>query len=207
MVANVGPFTGAGELGAAIRRQIAFSNAFKVYDNPYEFLQELKSIGGQLEQADFSKCFVKIGYQILNKDGFGASGGERSEFFLLDAIEGANEHEMLLIDEPESSFDNNFLNEDVNAIIKDLSRKMPVVVVTHNNTVGASIKPDYLLCTKKELEDKRLSWRTYAGYPTSKVLTSPDGKSVKTWDVLMGNLEAGSAAYEERRQSYENLRD
>ena len=160
-----------------------------------------------MDQGDFAKCFVKIEYQILNKDGFDASGGERSEFFLLDKIESADEHEMLLIDEPESSFDNNFLNEDVNAIIKEMSRKMPVVVVTHNNTVGASIRPDYILYTSKEFEEGEIIWRTYSGFPTDPELASPDGMRVKTWDVLMGNLEAGSRAYEERRQTYENLRN
>ncbi|MGO7347440.1 hypothetical protein ACCS92_08870 [Rhizobium ruizarguesonis] len=207
VVAEVGPFTGAGELKSTIARKVSFSKAFDAYEDPYKFLQELKNIGAPVMPADFSKCFVKIDYRILNKDGFEASGGERSEFFLLDEIEGANEHDMLLIDEPESSFDNNFLNADVNVIIKEMSRKMPVVVITHNNTVGASIKPDYLLCTRKELEDRKVSWRIYAGYPTGKDLTSPDGKTVRTWDVMMGSLEAGSAAYDERRRSYENLKN
>ena len=106
-------------------------------------------MGDPVAPADFSRFYVKIDFRILNKDGFDASGGERSEFFLLDEVEGANEHDMLLIDEPESSFDNNFLKEDVNAIIKEMSRKMPVVLVTHNSTVGALIKPDYLLCHEK----------------------------------------------------------
>lgn len=207
VVAEVGPFCRAGELKSVIKRQVSFKKAFDVYGDSYNFLQALKSIGDPVMPADFSKFFVKIDYRILNKDGFDASGGERSEFFLLDEIEGANENDMLLIDEPESSFDNNFLKEDVNSIIKELSKNMPVVVVTHNNTIGASIKPDYLLCTRKELEEGQISWRTYAGYPTSKVLTSPDGKELSTWDVMMGNLEAGSAAYEERKQSYENLKN
>jgi hypothetical protein len=207
VVAEVGPFKGAGELRAALRRKIAFSTAYTFYDDPYAFLQQLKSIGDQVIPADFSKLFVKIEFRILNKDGFDASGGERSEFFLLDKIEGASEHEMLLVDEPESSFDNNFLKDEVNAIIKEMSKKMPVVVVTHNNTVGASIKPDYLLCTRKELEDGKITWRTYSGYPANRVLRSPDEAELSTWDVLMGNLEAGSKAYEERRRSYENLKD
>ncbi len=207
VVAEVGPFGGAGELGAVIKRKVSFSKAFGGYESPYKFLRELKNIGDPVMPSDFSKFFVKISYRILNKDGFDASGGERSEFFLLDEIEGANEHDMLLIDEPESSFDNNFLKDDVNAMIKEISRKMPVVVVTHNNTVGASIKPDYLLCTRKELEDGEISWRVYSGYPSSKTLNSPDGKKVNTWDVMLGNLEAGSVAYEARRQSYENLKN
>ena len=208
VVAEVGPFQGAQEMWNVLRRRPAsFANAFKAYEKPYEFLQELKAIGGDVKPPDFCKYFVKVDYRILNKDGFDASGGERSEFFLLDEIEGAAEHEMLLIDEPESSFDNSFLKDDVNALIKEMAKKMPVVVVTHNNTVGMTIKPDYLLFTQKAVEDKEVVWRTYSGYPSSKKLTSPDGTDVGTLDIVLGSLEAGSEAYEERRQSYENLKD
>jgi hypothetical protein len=207
IVANVGPFQGAGEIKAVIKRQATFSNAFALYDDPHGFLQKLKEVGSALEQADFAKCFVKIDYRILNKDGFDASGGERSEFFLLDKIEGANEHDMLLIDEPESSFDNNFLNDDVNTIIKDISKNMPVVVVTHNSTVGASIKPDYLIYANKKIEDGEVSWGTYSGYPTGKSLVSLEGQNISTWEVLMGNLEAGSEAYDQRKLTYENIKD
>ena len=208
VVAEVGPFKGAQEIWNVLRRRPAsFTQAFKAYDNPYKYLQQLKAIGGDVKPPDFSAYFVKIDYRILNKDGFDASGGERSEFFLLDEIEGAAEHEMLLLDEPESSFDNTFLKDDVNALIKEIAKKMPVVVVTHNNTVGMTIKPDYLLCTRKEVEDGEVVWRTYSGYPSSKRLRSPDGAEVGTLDVVLGNLEAGSDAYIERRQSYENLED
>ncbi len=208
VVAEVGPFRGAQEIWNVLRRrQASFANAFKAYDEPNKFLQELKAIGGDVKPPDFSKYFVKIDYRILNKDGFDASGGERSEFFLLDEIEGAAEHEMLLIDEPESSFDNSFLKDDVNALIKEMAKKMPVVVVTHNNTVGMTIKPDYLLFTQKTIEEGEVVWRTYSGYPTSKNLKSPDGKQVDTLDILLGSLEAGSEAYDERRRSYENLKD
>jgi hypothetical protein len=208
VVAETGPFKGARDMWNVLRRQTAsFATAFKSYDEPYKFLQELKAIGGEVKPPDFCKFFVKIEYRILNKDGFDASGGERSEFFLLDEIEGAADHEMLLIDEPESSFDNSFLKDDVNALIKEMAKKMPVVVVTHNNTVGMTIKPDFLLFTSKTIEDGEIVWRTYSGYPTSKKLTAADGAKLDTLDIVLGSLEAGSEAYYERRQSYENLKD
>src|SRR5437762_5840826 len=64
---------------------------------------------------------------------------------------------MLLIDEPESSFDNLFLNSNVNRILKDISETMPVVVVTHNSTVGASVGADYVLYTSKERSEEHTS--------------------------------------------------
>ncbi|MEP1208167.1 MAG: hypothetical protein ABJM29_00395 [Rhizobiaceae bacterium] len=207
IVAQVGPFSGAGELKEVSRSTKGFSSAFAKYDKPYLFLNELRKIGDPVSPADFSKFLVKVEYKILNRDGFEASGGERSEFFLLDKIEGADGAEILLIDEPESSFDNHFLRADVNELIKEMSQKMPVVIVTHNNTVGASIQPDYLICTRKEISGTDVNWRIYSGHPTSKKLLSTEGLELPTRDVLLGNLEAGVEAYEQRGITYENLKN
>jgi ABC-type dipeptide/oligopeptide/nickel transport system ATPase component len=184
----------------------AFSQAFELYSEPYQYLQKLKEIEG-LEEADLYKYFVKIEFKVLNEDGYQVSGGEKSEFNLLQGIEDAQNSDILLIDEPESSFDNIFLKQRVNEIIKALSRSMPVVLVTHNSTVGASIKPDYLLYTSKEYEGGEVKYRIYSGFPSSKRLLSRDGKSMSTWTATMECLEAGVEAYDDRRSSYEDIRD
>jgi hypothetical protein len=206
LVATAGVFGGALELKNLSRLQAMFRDAYSVYDKPYDFLQQLKAIEG-LEDADFYKYFVKVEFKIMNKDGYEASGGERSEFNLLQEIEDAQKADILLIDEPESSFDNLFLKDSVNEIIRDLAKNMPVVLVTHNNTVGASIRPDYVLYTSKESQDGQITYRTYSGFPSNKRLRSPDGRSVSTWEITMGCLEAGADAYEERRNGYEDIRD
>lgn len=206
VVATVGPFQGAMEIKRALGSKCAFSNAFSNYGNPYLYLQELKAIDG-LPASEIHHCFVKIDYHVLNKDGYRVSGGERSEFNLLQEIDDAHKHDMLLIDEPESSFDNLFLRKEVNALIKDISRSMPVVLVTHNNTVGASIKPNYILCTKKISNSDEVTYHVFSGYPTSKKLKSVQGGEVSTWDITMGCLEAGHEAYEERKRGYEDIKD
>jgi predicted metal-dependent phosphoesterase TrpH len=206
LVATAGEFEGAMELKNLSKLKAAFKEAYDVYERPYEFLQELKKVDG-LEDADLYKFFVKVDFKIVNRDGFEASGGERSEFNLLQEIEGAQKSDILLIDEPESSFDNLFLKASVNELIKDISKNMPVVLVTHNNTVGASIKPDYVLYTSKEIEDDTTVYRIYSGFPSSKRLRSTDGNTVGTWEVTMGCLEAGADAYDDRRISYEDIRD
>jgi hypothetical protein len=206
LVASAGQFSGALELKSLSRLQVPFRDAFSVYDAPYDFLQALKHVEG-LEEADLYKFFVKIDFKIVNKDGYEASGGERSEFNLLQEIEDAQKSDILLVDEPESSFDNLFLKHSVNEIIRDLAKHMPVVIVTHNNTVGASIKPDYLLYTSKETEAAAVTYRTYSGFPSSKRLRSTDGRSISTWEITMGCLEAGADSYEERQRGYEDIRD
>jgi ABC-type dipeptide/oligopeptide/nickel transport system ATPase component len=204
VVAKIGEFLSAGEIKAYCRSRSGFKSAFDEYSDPYKYLNLLKEIDS-LSKADFYKLFACVKYQILNKDGFEVSGGERSEFNLLQEISDAQKFDILLIDEPESSFDNIFLRNEVNKIIKAISQTMPIVLVTHNSTVGASINPDYILCTKKEIKDRAIEYRIYSGYPTDKSLKSTDGKVLKTSEVILGCLEAGKPAYNERRRTYESL--
>jgi ABC-type dipeptide/oligopeptide/nickel transport system ATPase component len=203
--AKKGPFGGAGEIKEASGVRTVFSDAFKEYGDPYKYLRALLSIEN-LKRSELYKLFVKIGYSILNRDGFEVSGGERSEFRLLQEIMDAQNYDVLLIDEPESSFDNLFLKSDVNQILKEISESMPVVVVTHNSTVGGSAGADYLLYARKELEDGKIFYKLYSGYPMDKKLFSMDGKSTGSHETVMDSLEAGLDAYDSRRQGYEAIK-
>jgi ABC-type lipopolysaccharide export system ATPase subunit len=206
IVASKGPFTQATELASTIKKQAAFKEALSAYGNPYDFLQILKN-HEKLDSSDTHRLFVKITYRILNKDGAEVSGGERSEFRLLQEIKDAQNYDILLMDEPESSFDNKFLNSDVNAIIKSISKEIPVVVVTHNNNVGASINPDYLLYAQKSVENGKNIYKLYSGYPTDKQLVCVDGTKISNHDILLNSLEAGNKAYDTRRGIYEAVKN
>jgi hypothetical protein len=206
VIASKGPFTKAGEILSASGVKTTFRDALKEYGNPYRYLQALIS-DGNLARSELYKLFAKIEYKILNRDGFEVSGGERSEFRLLQEIKDAQNYDILLIDEPESSFDNMFLKSDVNQIIREISKFMPVVVVTHNNTVGASIGADYLLYASKEVESGKVTYRIYSGYPTDKTLKSIDGRSIKSHKIILNSLEAGRETYESRRCGYEAIED
>jgi hypothetical protein len=161
----------------------AFREAFQKYDRTYEYLQELLA-NDSIARSDLYRLFVKINYRILNQDGFEVSGGERSEFRLLQEIADAQNYDILLIDEPESSFDNLFVN----------------------STVGASVGADYVLYATKEIENGKALYRIYSGYPTDKALRSTDEKAIDSHDVMMDSLEAGVVAYESRRQGYEAIK-
>lgn len=113
--------------------QVSLVEVFNSYSNPYAFLQKLK--GTAIESTDYYKYFVKVEYKILNSLGAEVSGGERTEFNFLSKVKDAMTHDILIIDEPESSFDNIFLKEEVNTLIKEMSQTMPVIVSTHNSTI------------------------------------------------------------------------
>lgn len=200
-------YTGASEVRAASGTALAFSDAFQHYSIPYRYLRKLLDIPG-IPTGVIYKLFTNINYRILNSYGYPVSGGERSEFRLLQEIKDSQNHDMLLIDEPESSFDNLFLNSDVNEMINEIAKTMPVVVVTHNNTVGASIGANYMLYTSRNIKDDGdVEYRIYSGYPTDMNLISPDGLSIDTHQIMMNSLEAGPDAYKNRRAIYEAVED
>jgi len=206
IVASTRRYSGAQALKNKSGIQTAFSDAFALYDSPIAFLEELNKKQG-IPATEFYKYFVDVSYKILNEHGAEVSGGERSEFNLLDKIQHAHHYDFLLIDEPESSFDNLFLKNEVNEQIRQISKTVPVIVVTHNNTVGASIKPDYILYTKKEIVNGKADYKIFSGNPADTILKTVNGEEINNYNIMLNCLEAGDSAYIERKQSYENLKN
>jgi ABC-type dipeptide/oligopeptide/nickel transport system ATPase subunit len=206
IVARTRCYTGASQLKNKSKRKLAFTDAFNSYNDPYYFLQCLKNM--ELEETEFYKYFIDIEYKTLNKHDFPVSGGERSEFNLLHEISDALKHDLLLLDEPESSFDNIFLRTEVNELLKDIAKEIPVIVVTHNSTVGASIKPDYILFTEKKIIGGAVDYKVYTGHPSSKELISVTGERIPNFDAMLNCLEGGVESYNERRsRNYEILKN
>lgn len=206
IVATTKAFANASHLKKICNRQVSLANAYDKYLKPYSYLVALKK--ADIEDTELFKYFIDIEYKTLNKLGFPVSGGERSEFNLLHEINDALKHNMLLIDEPESSFDNIFLKNEVNALLRDISKSIPVIIVTHNSTVGASIKPHYVACTKREVINSEIVYKTFSGFPSDKQLKSVDGETNDNFEIILNCLEAGQDEYEKRRtESYEILKN
>lgn len=206
VVTSKSPFTGAGQIKAVSGQKVAFSECYNEYSTPYKYLRALVA-NEALIPSEFYKYFVKINYKILNKEGSEVSGGERSEFRLLQEIKDAQKFDILLIDEPESSFDNVFLKSNVNQMIKEMSAVMPVVVVTHNSTVGASIDADYLLYARKVNTENEIVYSLFSGHPTDSLLRSVDGQQIDNYDATLDALEAGKVTYIERGRMYEAIKN
>lgn len=203
LVMTTGKYNNVAEIKERTKTNIALADMFKAtYNNGYNYLNELKKLG--IPQIDYWKYFVNIKFNIYNEFNLPASGGERAEYNLLNEIKSAINSDILLIDEPESSFDNIFLNIEVNDMLKNLSKKMPVILATHNNTVGLSISPDYLLYTKRTTVGKEAKFTMYSGNVDSEYLSScTDDSKIATKEVLMDLFEAGEPAYKGRKKIYE----
>lgn len=199
------PFANATDLKTVGLKQVSLTNAFAKYGNPVQYLDELKAAG--VESDRIYKLFAAIDYRILNSSGLPVSGGERSEFNFLQKIKDAILCDILIIDEPESSFDNLFLKNEVNKFIKEMAENMPVIISTHNNTIGGSIKPDYILYTEKKMEANGTHFNIYSGYPTAKTLRDVKGNTIENYKITLNSLEAGEHAYSERKDIYETLKN
>lgn len=199
------PFVNASDLKTVGLRQISLVNAFAKYENPVQYLNELKAAG--VDSDRIYKLFAAIDYKILNSSGLPVSGGERSEFNFLQKIKDAILCDILIIDEPESSFDNLFLKNEVNKFIKDMAENMPVIISTHNNTIGGSIKPDYILYTEKRIDANEPHFNIYSGYPTAQFLKDVKGNTIENYQITMNSLDAGEQAYSERKDIYETLKN
>ncbi|MBQ4263391.1 MAG: hypothetical protein IJB83_03995 [Bacilli bacterium] len=131
------------------------------------------------------------------------SGGERAEYNLLREIKSSEQYDVLLLDEPEASFDNPFIKDYIIDIIKDISQKTTIFITTHNNSLGMLLNPNKLIYISNEDD----GFKVYTGEVGSKNLTTTDGTSIISYDTIMEVMEAGTQAYEERRQIYESFKN
>lgn len=177
------------------------------YDTPYHLLKYVISENVLKSKNDAYKVFWRIEYDVLNAFGKPLSGGEKAEYNLLSKLKNSEKYELILIDEPESSFDNIFLKTNVIQLIKDLSRKSTVFLVTHNNNLGVLIQPNRLLYTEKKISEEGISYRIYSGNYDSKELVSSDGNKIPNFIVLLNTMEAGDDAYKERGKIYELIKN
>jgi len=206
VVATKAPFAGAWESGRKWCEDCVSRRILRVRASVCVFADACWRMM-RSTRSELYRLFVRLTYRILNRGWFECPGARGREFRLLQEIKDALNYDILLIDEPESSFDNIFLRSDVNQIIREISAAMPVVVVTHNSTVGASIGADYLLYAKKTVEDGKVVYRLYSGHPTDLALRSLDGRTISNHQITLNSLEAGVETYDHRRQGYEAIKD
>lgn len=182
----------------------SYKDAFEKYykNDTFKYIKQLNEDGVEFDKL--CKIIVEIKYKVINQKGTEISGGEKAEFNLLKELDDAKNYDILLLDEPESSFDNPYIKENINTLIKDISNKTTVFVVTHNNTLGISNKADRIIYTMyNEIEKK---YELFVGNFTDTFLIGKDGKKIQTYEVIVNCMEAGVDAYEERRKIYENLK-
>lgn len=175
-------------------------------ETAYDYLTELLSQG--VDKNLLYKLLFRLDVKILNKRKAEISHGERAEFNLLRHIDDSRKYDIMLLDEPEASFDNPFINTYIIEQLRKIAEDTTVFVVTHNSTLGSSLKSNYILYTNVEYDDNHNAvYEVYSGDSSSTVLSTMLGKTKKNYEVLIETMEAGEIAYSERGGLYENLKD
>lgn len=206
IVAKREPFGSAKELQNFVGKKGEYSSSYNLYDNPFDYLNSFED-KPHIPKDQIYKYFVRINYQVLNANGYPVSGGERAEFNLEKNLSDAENYDMLLIDEPESSFDNIFLRTDIVDKITSISKKIPVFVSTHNNVLGGNLNSNYILYTEAVNTADGTIFSIYGGNKENKVLTSVNNTQIKNYVVMINSLEGGEESYGERKETYKNLKD
>ena len=177
-----------------------FDNFYKK-DDLYNYIKELENLG--ISKNNICRALVNIEYDIKNKIGEEPSGGEKAEFNLLKEISNAHKYDVLLIDEPEASFDNPFISENIVDIISSISEKTTVCLTTHNSTLAMMLNPDKIIFT----ENKNGIHKVYYGTMGDKTFKTVDGEEIISYDSILNVLEAGASVYKEKGRKYESFRN
>lgn len=183
----------ATSLKKAIGATSSLSGIYQLDDKA--FIEKILSAEGS---PDLTKAFFDMKVLLLNERDEEVSGGQKAEYLFFKALDKAASHDLILIDEPESSFDNPFLDELIASELKRISEKATVFIATHNNVLGVSIRPDGIVYTSFEKDEHRV----YTGDIADDKLVTVAGETVKRSDVLLRLMEAGNEAYESRRPYY-----
>lgn len=192
-------YTSVQNIKSRIKNCPKITEEFKKYNNPYEYIHLLKDAG--VPKNEIYKTIVDIQFEALNSNGSTISGGERAEYLLYNQIKDGENYDLILIDEPESSFDNIYLNENIKSLITNISKKTTTFIVTHNHILGVMLKADKILYTCYENGE----YKIYTGNLSSKKFLCVDGKEKTTHDIILDTMEAGQDSYIERSKIYENI--
>lgn len=190
-------------LGVSQQQNIDYLSTLEPFDAYVHYMNDASIIKKCLGDERY-KLFFKYTTKVLNKNGADVSGGQRAEYMLLEKLSNYKDYQMVLIDEMESSFDNPFLNGEVISIIKRISQVATVIISTHNNNLGVSLKPDYYIYHEVEEIDGVPMYHHYCGKACDEELVCPiTGETKKLSNVLIDTMEANREAYDSRKVKYE----
>lgn len=146
--------------------------------------------------------FVNYETRITDIYNYPLSGGQESEYILLNKLKNYKYYDVILIDEIENSFDNPFLNKEINSFLKKISENSVIFISTHNNNIGINLNPDYYIYCETKLENNEKKFLKYYGKSTDTFLKDSNGNTISLNDILITTMEASEDAYEQRKSKY-----
>jgi len=204
IITTIAPYKSASEFKDITKTNVAVADIIDKYKKK-EFTDYLIALSEKnlFVPKDIVNYLFYRKTKILNENGMEASGGQAVALALTLSLEDSTSKDIILIDEPEASLDNDFIKNKLVPTIKKLGKEKAVFVVTHNSTLGSMLLPDYLILTKCEQK----KFEIFSGDYSSKELTNLVGKKYNSFDSFLDAMEAGEDAFSEKKEHYEYLRN
>lgn len=169
-----------------------------------ELSEKIDNIREEFEKINLrAKDFIGIKKQYENKLGeyYKPSDGEKIMLILHKKI--FEDADVYLLDEPERSLGNTFINSVIVPRIVELGKMgKTVIIATHNANIAVRTLP--FTSILKAYEDGK--YKTYIGNPfTNELINMEDSNDTKNWkDESIKVLEGGKEAFDDRRIVYES---
>ena len=147
--------------------------------------------------------FIGIRKYFINNKGeaYEPSDGERIMLILDRAL--FENKEVYILDEPERSLGNNFINDVVLPRINELAKlKKTIIIATHNANIAVRTLP-FVSILKEYTKGE---YKTYIGNPfVNKLINQDNENDFKNWkDESIRVLEGGNEAFYDREDVYES---
>jgi predicted ATPase len=159
-------------------------------------IEEIDSIPTVLELLMFEKYF------ILNEERYKPSTGESSMLLLHKELKG--DKDVYILDEPEKSLGNEYINNVIVPLIKEKAKaSKKIFIATHDANIAVRTLP-YNSIYRVHKKDH---YETFVGNPFINHLENIRNEADKIdWkEISMRTLEGGRNAFGERGQIYGNL--
>jgi len=167
----------------------------------FSHIRELNAIDGIEEVETVYELLLFWRRFELNEDTYEPSTGEGSMLNL--HAELAEEKDVYILDEPDKSLGNEYINDVIIPLINDKARQgKSVFIATHDANIAVRTLPYNSIYRRHD----RSGYSTYVGNPFSNnlvnILNPPD---ILDWKkISMKTLEGGEAAFGERGKIYGN---
>lgn len=183
-----------------IKRKLGIEASLKgmAGKNAAEYLDTFIGLPGCVEHPS---ALFNLVVRVKDQKGADLSGGQRTEFIFMDKLREAESYSVILIDEPESSFDNIFLNEQIANKIRSLASHSTVFVTSHNQVLSFALQPKKVFYTSYDPSNR--TYEIYAGELSDDNLKNKTGEARPTRQTMQALLEAGEKSFEQRRTYYE----
>lgn len=173
-----------------------YSNLLFEKVSEFNCIEGIENIPSILELLVFKKYFTIDGSQ------YEPSTGESSMILLHKEL--SEDKEVYVLDEPEKSLGNEYINNVIVPLIKEKAKLgKRIFIATHDANIAVRTLP-YNSIYRYHSRD---GYETYIGNPFSDHLVNiSDGNDKKNWkEISMKTLEGGREAFGERGQIYGNI--